>query len=126
TGALCQSGAFARACARNAASLGQSGQLRPGSKEAGAGRLAMFPKRFRAKASPGPAPGSIPVRVDYARQTKSPGSVLIRTEALAAYWLILNRRIRRRRPAAPWWSRAAGIAGSDGAVRAGRDARTDR
>ena len=38
----------------------------------------------------------------------------------------LSPRNRRHRPAAPWWSRAAGIAARDGAARAGRDARTGR
>jgi hypothetical protein len=37
----------------------------------------------------------------------------------------LNHRSRLR-PSAPWWSRAAGIAGRDDAARAGRDARRDR
>ena len=85
-------------------------------------------KAFSSESRPtDPDPGSRPGRVDDARQTKNPGSVSIRTEALAAYWRILNRRIlHRRRPAAPRWSRAAGIAGSDGAVHAEQGARTGR
>jgi hypothetical protein len=38
----------------------------------------------------------------------------------------LNPTNRRHRPSAPCWSRAAGIAARDDAVRAGRDARTGR
>src|SRR5258705_2171480 len=79
TGALCQSGSFARACARNSASLGQSGQLRPGSKEAGAGRLAMCPKRFRAKAGHGPGSGiDAGARQESAQKQKTP--VLVQSE----------------------------------------------
>ena len=57
---------------------------------------------------------------------KSPGSVSIRTEALART-AILNRRNRRHRPRGAIGGRALQeLRGSDDAARAGRGARTDR
>src|ERR1700682_5203945 len=44
----------------------------------------------------------------------------------AARRTILNRRIRRHRPSAPCWSRAAGIAARDDAAPAAAAARMDR
>src|SRR5829696_7703543 len=89
----------------------------------------MCPTRFRAKAGHG-ARSAIDAgpRQESASNKKPRFCFQIRTEALAVYGLILNRRIRRRRrrSAAPWWSRAAGIAERDDAAHAGRDARKDR